>query len=101
MRQTTPKIRSIELRYWKERQYPNLERSDFSKMECVQENSESDLSRLTRYFAARSEHFRFLENLYRDMDPANVSADEEASKIMSRQHNLDFCREENVSDISD
>ncbi|KAJ5862968.1 hypothetical protein N7455_007036 [Penicillium solitum] len=61
-----------------EKQYPNLERSNFSKTESLQESSENDLSRLTRYFAARSEHFRFLEDLYMDMDPANVVADEEA-----------------------
>lgn len=59
-------------------------------MESLPESSESRLSRLTRYFAARSEHFRSLENLYRKMDPANIVADEEASKIVSPKHDHGF-----------
>lgn len=52
-------------------------------MEGLPESPESNLSRLTRYFATRLEHFRLLEDLYRDMDPANVVADEEALQIKS------------------
>ncbi|KAJ5956315.1 hypothetical protein N7501_010594 [Penicillium viridicatum] len=73
-----------------EQKHPNLERSNFSKMESLSESSESRLSRLTRYFAARSERFRSLENLYRKMDPANIVADKEALKIVSPKHDHGF-----------
>ncbi|KAJ5205338.1 hypothetical protein N7472_001786 [Penicillium cf. griseofulvum] len=59
-------------------------------MESLPESSKSHLSRLTWYFAARSEHFRSLEDLYRNLDPANVVADEEALKIVSRKHDHGF-----------
>lgn len=51
---------------------------NFSKMENLPESPESNLSWLTWYFATRLEYFRLLEDLYRDMDLANVVADEEA-----------------------
>ncbi|CAG7947056.1 unnamed protein product [Penicillium salamii] len=98
---TMPEISSIKLRDWQEQQYPDMERSDFSQMESLQESSEGDLCRLTRYYAARSEQFRLLEDLYRDKDPANVVADEEAFRAMSRPHDQDVCFDENVSVISD
>ena len=44
-------------------------------MESIPKNSEDHLLRLTRYFAARLEHYRSLEDLFRNMDPANVVAD--------------------------
>ncbi|CDM36269.1 hypothetical protein PROQFM164_S05g000102 [Penicillium roqueforti FM164] len=53
------------------------------KIEGLPESPESNLSRLTRYFATRLEHFRLLEDLYRDIDPANVIADKEALQIKS------------------
>lgn len=101
MSKTMPEISSIKLRDWQEQQYPDMERSDFSQMESLQESSKSDLCRLTRYCAARSEQYRLLEDLYRDKDPANVVADKEAFKAMSREHDQDVCFDENVSVISD
>ncbi|KAJ5120837.1 uncharacterized protein N7515_010225 [Penicillium bovifimosum] len=60
-----------------EPKYPNMERSDFDKMESLSESSEGRLFRLARYFAARSEHFRSLEDLFKDMDLTNnVIADD-------------------------
>ncbi|CAP93390.1 hypothetical protein PCH_Pc16g07200 [Penicillium rubens Wisconsin 54-1255] len=56
------------------------------KMEGLPESPESNLSRLTRYFATRLEHFRLLEDLYRDMDLANVVADKEALQIKSSEY---------------
>jgi hypothetical protein len=53
-----------------------MERSDFDKMESLPESSEGHLFRLARYFAVRAEHFRSLEDLYKDMDPTNVIADD-------------------------
>lgn len=59
-------------------------------MESLPERSESHLFRLTRYFAARSEHLRSLENLYGKMDPANIVADKEGLKIVSLKHDHVF-----------
>jgi hypothetical protein len=78
-----------------------LKRSSFSKVESLRGSSESDLSQFTRYFAARSKEFRFLEDLYRDMDPANVVADEEALKIISREHDHGKSHDETILLVSD
>ncbi|KAJ5174060.1 uncharacterized protein N7500_001991 [Penicillium coprophilum] len=56
---------------------------DRSKIEGLLESPESNLSRLTRYFATRLEYFRLLEDLYRDIDLVNIAADKEALYIKS------------------
>ncbi|KAJ5456074.1 uncharacterized protein N7458_004338 [Penicillium daleae] len=58
---------------------------DSSKMEREQKNHESDLNRLTRYFASRLEHFQSLEDVYRDLDPAGLVADDEALENIHRE----------------
>ncbi|KAJ5302306.1 hypothetical protein N7508_007169 [Penicillium antarcticum] len=62
-----------------EQQYSNLERTNFSEMDEPHQRSRDNLSRFTQYFSIRRELFRSLEDLYRDMGLANVSADEESS----------------------
>ncbi|KAJ5821842.1 uncharacterized protein N7525_011126 [Penicillium rubens] len=77
---------SVEDRSWPPNDKQLMKRINFSKIEGLPESPESNLSRLTRYFATRLEHFRLLEDLYRDIDPANIITNKEALQIKSSEY---------------